>query len=97
MMPGDSSQMGNMQGDMQDDTARATGDSALVNQAGDVQPGQSTMQNDTIMGDSTLTGQANDTRTPDDSSMMPADSTMSAPGAGSEDAIPTDSAQGQRP
>ncbi len=91
MMAADSGKMGEM--GMHGDTAQAVGDSALVHQEGPTQPGQETMKSDTVVGDSTLTGQANDTRAPGDTSMMHGDSAMTGP----EDAVPTDSAQGGRP
>lgn len=92
MMAGDSADMSEM--GMQEDTTQATGDSVLVNQDGAVPPAQGTMESDSVMGDSTLTGQANDTRSMGDSSTM--DSAMVGPETPVEDAIPTDSAQGQR-
>ncbi|MBA3257936.1 MAG: hypothetical protein H0T68_00535 [Gemmatimonadales bacterium] len=72
------------------------GDSVLVNQEGAAQPRRQTMESDTVMGDSTLVGQADDTRAPGDTSMMHGDSTMTGPETSVEDAVPTDSAQGQR-
>ncbi len=82
---------------MAGDSVRTEGDSALVNQDGAAQPTQETMESDSIMGDSTLTGQANDTETMSDSSMMHGDSTMDGMDAPAGDPLPTDSAQGQSP
>ncbi len=82
---------------MQGDTAPAMGDSALVNQEAGAHPTQQTREGDSVMGDSTLTGQADDTRAPGDTSMIHGDSTMPGPETSVEDAVPTDSAQGQRP
>ncbi len=97
MMAGDSAKMGEM--GMQEDTAQATGDSALVNQEGAAAPVQETMESDTVMGDSTLTGQANDSHGMGDSSMTDSamtDSAMVETETPVEGAVPTDSAQGQR-
>ncbi len=93
MTADDSMDMGDM--GMEGDTALA--DSALVNQEGTTQPDQPAMESDTVMGDSTLTGQAEDTGHPGDSTMIHGDSTMMGPEPPIEDAVPTDSAQGQSP
>ena len=95
MMAADSGEMGEM--GMQGDTAQVVGDSSLVNQEGETQPDQQTMESDTVMVDSTLVGQESDTRTSGDSLMTPGDSTMVGPETPVEDAVPTDSAQGQTP
>ncbi len=95
MMASDSAMMGDSA--MAGDSVRTEGDSALVNQDGAAQPTQETMESDSIMGDSTLTGQANDTETMSDSSMMHGDSTMDGMDAPAGDPLPTDSAQGQSP
>lgn len=95
MMAGDSGKMSET--GMEEDTAKAVGDSALVNQEGAAQPGQETMESDTVMGDSTLVGQEDDARAQGDTSMMHGDSSMAGPETSVEDAVPTDSAQGQTP
>ncbi len=96
LMAGDSTQMSET--GMEGDTAQAVADSALVNQEGDAQPGQQTMEPDNVTGDSTLAEQAGDAQ-PGQETMEPdsvtGDSTLV--NQAGEDAVPMDSTQGQRP